>query len=83
MILLALVLPISVVHSLTLRPDEHGERERLCGHGALAVLVHGRRVQVRPQLLVHAELVVLRPAKKGRDILFILEDRHHTRSTCD
>ena len=81
--MILVLLCFQLVHSPTLRPDEHGEREGLCGHGALAVLVHGRRVQVRPQLLVHAEFVVLRPAKKGRDILFILEDRHHTRSTCD
>ena len=52
-----------VTPRLTLRPDEHGERQRLRSHGAVAVLVHRRGVQVRAQLLVHAELVVLRPAK--------------------
>ena len=55
-----------------MRPDEHGERQRLGGHGAVAVLVHGRGVEMRAQLLVHAEFIVLRPERNG-EVKFNLE----------
>jgi hypothetical protein len=51
----------------TFYSDKHLYGQPVCGERPVVVLVHGGRVQVRAQLLVHAKLVELGPEMRKRE----------------